>query len=407
MAKDIPQEESPINPIKKPSAWEVFRVSFLLGLTSFGGPAAHIGYFREEYVARRRWLNDRDYADLVALCQFLPGPSSSQVGMGVGLLRAGYAGALAAWIGFTLPSAAAMALFALMYQSIDISSAGWLHGLKLAAVAIIAHAVLGMGRTLAPDRPRAAVAIAAAAALLLWPAAYMQLAVIAAAGLFGWARLQRSADAPPARSEAGPVSRRAGIAALALFAVLLAGLPLLRQLAPSSTGIAIADSFYRVGALVFGGGHVILPLLEQEAVPAGWVNAGQFLAGYGAAQAVPGPLFTFAAYIGVLAKGWAGAAVALAAIFAPAFLLLAGAMPFWHALRTRPAAQGILAGVNAGVVGILLAALYHPVWTGTVQHPADFALALIVFAALAFWKLPPWAAVLIAALGGMVLPLFV
>lgn len=405
------------------SAWEVFRVSLMLGLTSFGGPTAHLGYFREAYVARRRWVDERTYADLVALCQFLPGPASSQVGMGIGLMRAGYAGALAAWLGFTLPSALLLALLAIALPSADYAAAGWLHGLKLAAVAVVAHAALGMGRSLAPDKPRAAIAVAAALALLLAPTAGTQLAVIAAAGLAGWALLRRppqaaGADRPPGAGQASPdapaalpVSRRAGLALLALFALLLVALPLVRGALPaaetgtSPSALALADSFYRAGSLVFGGGHVVLPLLQQEVVPTGWVEESRFLAGYGAAQAVPGPLFTFAAYLGAAAGGWTGAAVALAAIFVPAFLLVAGTLPFWHVLRSRPGAQGALAGVNAAVVGILLAALYDPVWTDAVREPADFALALLLYAGLAIFRLPPWLIVLAAAGGGSLLPL--
>ncbi|MDP4096324.1 chromate efflux transporter [Paenibacillus sp. P96] len=380
-------------------AWlEILGISTKLGLTSFGGPIAHLGYFHNEYVRRRKWLDEQSYADLVALCQFLPGPASSQVGIGIGLLRGGWIGALAAWIGFTLPSVLAMVLFAYLLQGTDMLNAGWVHGLKLVAVAIVAQAVWGMGQKLAPDRSRATVAILAAVIVLLWPTAVSQLVVVlaaAAAGLF----LYRNTTAPAVANMQTSVSRKAGAACLLLFAGLLLLLPLLRGIFPSF-GIALFDSFYRAGALVFGGGHVVLPLLEREAVPSGWLSGEQFLAGYGAAQAVPGPLFTFAAYIGAVAGGWQGALIATLAIFLPAFLLVAGALPFWALIRSMPRAQGALAGVNAAVVGILLAALYDPIWTSAVRGVLDFAVAAILFIMLVFWKLPPWVIVIAGVLGG-------
>lgn len=391
--------------ISKSKRWlEILGVSFKLGLTSFGGPIAHLGYFHEEYVKRRKWLDERAYADLVALCQFLPGPASSQVGIGIGLMRGGAAGGLLAFLGFTLPSALALALFAILTQGMDIGQAGWLHGLKLVAVAIVAQAVWGMGVKLTPDRSRITIALAAAAASLLLPTVYTQVAAIAAAGVIGLLlyKGEAAADGKETAPDApSPVTRTAAIGCLVLFALLLVALPAARELMPHSWAAAMADGFYRAGSLVFGGGHVVLPLLEREAVPSGWVGEEQFLAGYGAAQAVPGPLFTFAAYLGAASQGWLGALLAMAAIFLPAFLLVAGALPFWHSLRRRPKAQGALKGVNAAVVGILLAALYDPIWTGSVRSAADFVLVLALFVLLVFWKLPPWAVVLAAAAGGL------
>jgi len=385
------------------SAAAVFGVFLRLGLTSFGGPVAHLGYFREEFVVRRRWLDERAYADLVALCQFLPGPASSQVGFAIGLLRAGRAGALAAWAGFTLPSALALIALALgLAQAGPALPAGLLQGLKIAAVAVVAQAAWGMGRALCQGAMRVTLMAAAAAAVLLLPGTATQLVVIAAAGLFGAWRLGAGA-AGPAGAGAGdllapPLSRREGLLWLALFALLLALLPLAAATL-AHPALAQADAFYRAGALVFGGGHVVLPLLQAEVVPGGWVREDLFLAGYGAAQAVPGPLFTFAAFLGASAGstglgGWAGGLLCLVAVFLPGLLLVAGALPFWAALRRRARAQAALAGVNAAVVGLLLAALYDPVWTAAIHGPRDAALALAALVALHAWKLPPWAVVL-------------
>ncbi|MGD9890524.1 MAG: chromate efflux transporter, partial [Dehalococcoidia bacterium] len=359
------------------SALEVLRASTRLGLTSFGGPVAHLGYFREEYVDRRRWLDDQSYADLVALCQFLPGPASSQVGIAIGILRAGLRGGVAAWLGFTLPSAIAMVIFAYsVRQSGTIADAGWLHGLKIAAVAVVAYAVWGMARTLCPDRPRATIAIVAAIVALASQTAAIQVAIIAVAGLIGW-RLLSGASMPPSIDLRVPIGRRAGIAAWVIFFGLLVALPLARQFS-SSHALALFDAFYRVGSLVFGGGHVVLPLLQAEVVPPGWLTNEQFIAGYGAAQAVPGPLFTFSAYLGAVAEpnpnGVAGAAIALVAVFLPSFLLVVGALPLWGMVRNRTSFQSALGGINAAVVGILLAALYTPVWTSAIGSPADFSL---------------------------------
>ncbi|MCZ8520706.1 MULTISPECIES: chromate efflux transporter [Paenibacillus] len=396
---------SPGAEVPRPGLWQLFTVSLRLGLTSFGGPAAHLGYFRQEYVLRRRWLDERTYAELVALCQFLPGPASSQVGMGIGLLRGGMAGALIAWLGFSLPSVLALVLFAYAVQGGADAAGGWLHGLKLVAVAVVAQAVLGMGAKLAPDRSRRTLAVLAAGAALLWQAAYSQAVLIAAAGLYGLWAYRSAASQEPAPALQVPITRRAGAASLVLFALLLFGLPWLSA-ASDSPLLALFDIMYRAGSLVFGGGHVVLPLLDRELVPGGWLSSETFLAGYGAAQAVPGPLFTFASYLGAAALGWQGAAAATVGIFLPAFLLILGALPFWADIRTNTRAQGALAGINAAVVGILLAAWYQPIWTTAVLRPADFAVGALLYGMLEFWKLPPWFVVLAGALLGSGLALW-
>jgi chromate transporter len=384
---------------------EVLGVSTRLGLTSFGGPIAHFGYYREEYVVRRRWLDEAQYADLVALCQFLPGPASSQVSIAIGTMRAGLPGGVAAWFGFTLPSALLMIAFAYGAQALGVADAGWLHGLKVVAVAVVAQAVWGMARSLAPDRPRATLAILAAIAVLASRTAVAQIAVIAAAGLLGRLFLPAS-EIAPARAASVRVGRGVAVAALALFFGLLVGLPIARQVT-ASHALAVFDSFYRSGSLVFGGGHVVLPLLQAEVVPPGWVSNEEFIAGYGAAQAVPGPLFTFAAYLGAVMReppnGWIGGAWALVAIFVPAFLLVIGSLPFWERLRERAGFQAALRGINAAVVGLLLAALYDPVWTSAIESAADFGLALVAFGLLAFWRMSPWLVVLLTAAGGALL----
>jgi chromate transporter len=381
---------------------EVFWVALRLGLTSFGGPIAHLGYFREEYVVRRRWLDEATYADMVALCQFLPGPASSQVGIAVGMTRAGMLGGIAAWLGFTMPSAIALIGFAYGVAEIgNVADAGWLHGLKVVAVAVVAHAVWGMARNLAPDRPRATLAVVAAVTLLLWQTPVSQIAVILVGGLIGWRMLTSDGStAPPLDS---PVPRWAGIAAIALFFGLLAGLPVLAETLGGES-LHVFDSFYRSGSMVFGGGHVVLPLLQAEVVPPGWITNDRFVAGYGAAQAVPGPLFTFAAYLGssidTLSSRWLSGLFTLAAVFLPSFLLIAGAFPFWNALRSHAQFRSALLGINAAVVGILLAALYQPVWTTAIIAPEDFALGLVAFGLLAVWKVAPWMVVLLTAAGG-------
>lgn len=384
------------------SALEVLWVAGRLGLTSFGGPVAHLGFFREEYVNRRRWLSDAEYADVVALCQALPGPASSQTGIAIGILRAGLLGGFFAWIGFTLPSAIAMIAFAFGVDALgDVGDDGWLHGLKVAAVAVVAFALWGMARSLTPDLLRRLLAVAAALAILLLPSALTQVAIIAAAGVLGWLLL-RSSGGAVSNAIRVPISRGMATAAWVVFFVLLFGLPALRQLSDAQT-LAMFDSFYRVGALVFGGGHVVLPLLEQEVVNTGWVTKADFLAGYGAAQAVPGPLFTFAGYLGASSEprpsGVAGGSLALVAIFLPSFLLVIGGLPLWGVLRSAPAFQAALRGVNAGVVGLLLAALYDPVWTSAIFDVVDLALGLVCFVLL-YRKAPPWAVVIAAALAG-------
>ncbi len=387
---------------------EVFAAFLKLGLTSFGGPVAHLGYFRDELVVRRRWIDEKGYADLVALCQFLPGPASSQVGFALGLLRAGPLGAAAAWTAFTLPSAILLVLFAFGASAFGgpIGS-GIVHGLKVVAVAIVAQAVWGMARSLCPDKARASIALAAAIIVVAASGSTSQIAAIAAGALAGLL-LCRTEGPAISGHMAFPVSRTAGATALALFIALLFGLPALAA-ATSSQGLAVFDTFYRAGSLVFGGGHVVLPLLEAGTVRTGWVSADQFLAGYGAAQAVPGPLFTFAAYLGAVLdqepNGVAGAAVALVAIFLPGFLLLVGVIPYWDAFRARPAAQAVMRGANAAVVGILGAALYQPVWTSAITGPHEFALALTGFVLLTAWKAPPWTVVLVSAIGGVVIGL--
>jgi chromate transporter len=388
------------------SSLEVLRVFLRLGVSCFGGPIAHIGYFREEFVVRRKWIDEHAFADLVGLCQFLPGPASSQVGFSIGLMRAGYGGALAAWLGFTLPSAAALVLFA--YGAAALSGAagtGLLHGLKLVAVAIVAQAVWGMARSLCPDRERASIAVVAALVILFGSASAAQVGAIAFGGLAGlW--LCRKTPAMPAGHVAMPVSRTAGLVALTAFFVLLIGLPALRG-ATASSALALLDAFYRSGALVFGGGHVVLPLLRDAFVTPGWVGDDAFLAGYGAAQAVPGPLFTFAAYLGTVVgiepHGIAGALLGLTGIFLPGLLILLGALPFWDGLRKRAGAQAIMRGVNAAVVGLLGAALYNPVWTSAVKAPADCGIALVGFVLLTVWRAPPLLVVAVSALAGVAL----
>ncbi|MBJ7533556.1 chromate efflux transporter [Rhodomicrobium vannielii ATCC 17100] len=386
------------------SAGEVFVAFLKLGLTSFGGPIAHLGYFRNELVQRRKWIDEKGYADLLALTQFLPGPASSQMGFALGLLRGGPLGAFAAWAAFTLPSAILLTLFAFGAAAFDGPvGSGIIAGLKITAVAIVAQAVWGMARNLCPDRERATIALGAALIVLLFADMFAQVAAIsigAAAGLLLCRSHQKAIDS----HIAFPVSRKFGVASLALFFVLLFTLPI-ATVASSSQGLAVFDTFYRAGSLVFGGGHVVLPLLETEVVRNGWVSQDQFLAGYGAAQAVPGPLFTFAAYLGAVLgpepTGLTGASIALIAIFLPGFLILLGVIPFWDSFRNRESAQALMRGANAAVVGILGAALYDPVFTSGITGPHAFALALTCFVLLVAWKAPPWIVVLVAAAGGV------
>jgi chromate transporter len=383
---------------------ETLGVFLKLGLTSFGGPIAHLGYFRDEFVVRRKWLGDAAYADLVALCQFLPGPASSQVGLAMGLMRAGWPGALAAWLGFTLPSAVAMILFAYGVDAFaDDAGAGWLRGLKVVAVAVVANAVWGMARTLSADRERATLTVVAAAIVLFWPGALGQIGAILLGAVIGILVFRGASTGQSGGNLVVPVGRRAAVLCLGLFVALLIGLPILAA-ASDSMAVRLFDSFYRAGSLVFGGGHVVLPLLQAEVVGPGWVTRDAFVAGYGAAQAVPGPLFTFAAYLGAVLipepDGAVGGLLCLVAIFLPSFLLVIGVLPFWNGLRRRPQAQAALHGVNAAVVGLLLAALYDPVWTSGIRSPADFALAAVALLLLAFWRVPPWLVVVVTALAG-------
>ncbi len=385
---------------------EVFFAFLKLGVSSFGGPIAHLGYFRDELVVRRKWLDETTYADLVALCQFLPGPASSQVGFSLGVLRGnGILGGLAAWFAFTMPSALILFAFALGAASLTGPIAeGVLHGLKLVAVAVVSQAVWGMTKSLTPDRPRAAIALAAIAVVVSFPGSLAQISAIALGALAGL-RLCRG-EAPPVSGHLNfPVTKRGGSVALALFAILLLLMPLVVRSTGSHT-LAMFDAFYRSGALVFGGGHVVLPLLQAQVVTPGWVSNETFLAGYGLAQAVPGPLFTFAAYLGAVMNsppnGLAGAAIALVALLLPGMVLVYGMLPFWDAMRTRPAAQAAMRGTNAAVVGILAAALYNPVWTSAVSSPRDFALALFGFLLLTVWKMPPWVVVVLLAAAGTI-----
>lgn len=388
---------------------EVFAAFLKLGLTSFGGPIAHLGYFRAEFVERRKWLSESSYADVVALCQFLPGPASSQVGFALGILRGnGLLGGLAAWFAFTMPSAIILFAFALGATVFTGPFAeGILHGLKLVAVAVVAQAIWGMANSLTPDRERAAIALAAVAIVVFVGGSFGQIgAIVLGAGAGLW--LCRG-DGPSLTGHLGfSVSPRRGAVALVLFAALFVVTPLVTA-KTGSQGLALFDAFYRSGSLVFGGGHVVLPLLQAAVVTPGWVSNADFLAGYGVAQAVPGPLFTFAAYLGAVTEpapnGLAGASIALIALSVPGLLLVYGMLPYWDALRLRPTAQAAMRGTNAAVVGILGAALYNPVWTSAVLTPRDFAVALAGFLLLTVWKLPPWIVVVILAAAGTLLQL--
>ncbi|MGE7982952.1 chromate transporter [Solibacillus sp. NPDC093137] len=382
------------------SLLEIFFISTRLGLTSFGGPTAHLGYFHEEYVRRRKWMDEKSYADLVALCQFLPGPSSSQVGIGIGIMRAGILGGITSFIGFTFPSVVALIAFALLMTGFDVGNAGWIHGLKIVAVAIVAHAIIGMAKSLTPDLKRKAIAIFALLVTLLWQTAFSQVGVIIIAACIGYLLLKQKNDGAGGHS-LFPVSKRVGGFCLLLFVSLLVALPLLKE-ATGSYWLAMFDSFYRSGSFVFGGGHVVLPLLEKEFVPTGWMSEEAFLSGYGVTQAVPGPLFTFAAYLGTVMNGWQGGVVATVAIFLPAFLLVIGALPFWDQLRNHPKITGAIMGVNAAVIGLLIAALYTPIWTSSILEAKDFGLAVVLFSMLAYWKLPPWIVVVTGAVAGLV-----
>jgi chromate transporter len=391
------------------SWFSVFLAFLRLGLTSFGGPVAHLGYFRNAFVAQRKWLDEAAYSDIIALCQFLPGPASSQVGITIGILRAGLPGAFAAWLGFSGPSALAMIAFGYgVAQLGNVAQAAWLHGLKIVAVAVVAQAVWSMARNLCPDRLRATLAIVAALLALALPNAVGQIGAIVLGALIGWRFLP--AETKPMHSEiAIRIAKPLAIAALIAFSILLAGLPLLVA-ATQNHAVALVDSFYRSGSLVFGGGHVVLPLLQKEVVPPGWIGNDAFLAGYGAAQAVPGPLFTFSAYLGTVMQpgpnGWLGGLICLAAIYLPSFLLLIGVLPYWDALRRRTGVQSALKGVNAAVVGLLLAALYTPVWTSAILGPVDFGIGIAAFLLLVLWRVPPWIVVIGGAVSAEVLTRF-
>ena len=388
------------------SAWVVFLVFLRLGLTSFGGPIAHLGFFRSEFVDRRRWVDETHYADVVALSQFLPGPASSKVGIILGVMRAGIPGALAAWLGFTLPSALALILFGYGVTAFgNLAGADWLHGLKIVAVAVVAQAVWGMAKNLCPDRERLAIAGAAAVLTLAVPSTIGQVSAIVLGGLVGWWHLP--GEVVPLIPLPLRISRLWSIGSIALFFGLLIGLPLV-AVSTGNHSIALFDAFYRSGSLVFGGGHVVLPLLQAATVQPGWVDNDAFLAGYGAAQAVPGPLFTFAAYLGTVMgpspNGWLGGLICLFGIFLPSFFLAIGPLPFWNWLRQHPGMRSVLKGVNAAVVGLLLAALYTPVWTSAIHASSDFAIGLVALLLLMFWAAPPWLVVGLGAIAAEVVP---
>ncbi|CDQ20163.1 chromate transporter [Halobacillus karajensis] len=380
---------------------EILVTSTKLGLTSFGGPVAHLGYFKDEYIDRRKWLNDKTYADLIALCQFLPGPASSQVGISIGILRGGILGGVTSFLGFTVPSVIVLVIFALLYQHFTLDDVGFIHSLKVVAAAVVLHALIGLGKKLTPDKSRMAIALAAALIMLLYPSAWIQIMIILAAGLVGLSLFKNKAAS---NIESFPVniSKKTGVLSLTVLGSSLIVLPLINN-AVNHSLINIFDTFFRVGSLVFGGGHVVLPMIERELVPQGLLSPDEFLAGYGMAQAVPGPLFTFSSYLGTMMEGITGAVVATIAIFLPSFLLIIGALPFLSELRKRASFQGILMGVNASVVGILLAAFYDPVIKSSIFDGTDFALGVILFALLNIWKVPAWLIVIIGVIGGYIL----
>ncbi|MEI7430446.1 MAG: chromate efflux transporter [Betaproteobacteria bacterium] len=382
--------------------WEIFLTFLQLGMTSFGGPVAHLGYFRQEFVVKRQWLDEPAYADVVALCQFLPGPASSQVGAALGFKRGGFFGACLAWLGFTLPSAVLLVLFALELNELNsLLGTAWIHGLKLVAVAVIAQALWGMGKSLAPDKERASIVVLATISVSLFPTPLGQIGTLVAAAIIGLIGLRDSTVQTSELAQSGG-QKITGVICLAVFLLILTGLPVLAQVTDSYP-VRLVDSFFRAGALVFGGGHVVLPVLQAEVVPVGWVSASNFMAGYGAAQAVPGPLFTFAAFLGAISDqapaGWLGGLLALVAIFLPGFLLVLGCLPFWDHLRKFQSMQCAMRGVNAAVVGLLLAAFFNPVWTSAISSSRDFCFVLVAYVLLVFWKLPPWLVVILGALG--------
>lgn len=380
---------------------EILFVSTRLGLTSFGGPVAHLAYFKEEYIDRRKWLDDKTYSDIIALCQFLPGPASSQVGIAIGMMRGGMLGGIISWIGFTVPSIIVLIVFAMLYQTFTLGDAGFIHSLKVVAAAVVLHALIGLGRKLTPDKTRLAVAIAAAFIMLLYPSAWMQILIILGAGMLG---LKLFKD--KAKSNVKPfsvnISKKTGLISLSVLVVSLVALPVITKLTNNPL-VSIFDIFFRVGSLVFGGGHVVLPMIEREVVPQGWLSPDEFLAGYGMAQAVPGPLFTFSSYLGTMMEGIGGAIVATIGIFLPSFLLVVAALPFLNELRKHSSFQGILMGVNASVVGILLAAFYDPVIKSSIFDASDFALGVTLFALLNIWKVPAWLIVILGVAGGYII----
>jgi len=380
---------------------EIFLVSLRLGLTSFGGPVAHLGYFQDEYVKRRKWLDDKSFADLIALCQFLPGPASSQVGISIGMVRGGILGGITSWLGFTLPSVIVLVIFALAINGASIDGASWLSGLKLVAVAVVAHAIMNMGKKLTPDRPRITIAMVTAFILLFYQTALSQILLIVLAGIIGIMLFQNK-ELPQGNDVGLTFKKRTGIISLSLFFILLIVIPVLASWS-SSIYVTIFDTFYRVGSIVFGGGHVVLPLLEAEVVPNGLISKEMFLAGYGATQAVPGPMFTFSSFIGTVMSGVSGAVVATIAMFLPSFFLLVGVLPFWDQLRKVKRVRAALLGVNAAVVGLLLAALYDPIWTSAIYSAKDVAVSLAAFTLLYFWKVPAWLVVIVTVIGNIII----
>ncbi|WP_382359676.1 chromate transporter [Lentibacillus kimchii] len=380
---------------------EILLASTKLGFTSFGGPVAHLAYFKDEYIDRRKWLDDKTYTDIIALCQFLPGPASSQVGISIGMLRGGILGGIISWIGFTLPSVIVLIIFAMFYQTFTLEDAGFIHSLKVVAAAIVLHAVIGLGKKMTPDKIRLSIAIVAAFIMLVYPSAWMQIVIIICAGVLGIKLFKDKAE-----SKVTPfsvtISKKTGIISLGILIFGLIALPIITKLTNNPL-LNIFDIFFRVGSLVFGGGHVVLPMLEREVVPTGWMLPEQFLAGYGMAQAVPGPLFTFSSYLGTIMEGIGGAVVATVGIFLPSFLLVIAALPFLNELRKHSTFQGILMGVNASVVGILLAAFYDPVIKSSIFDASDFALGVVLFALLNIWKIPAWLIVILGVAGGYII----
>ncbi|HLR23472.1 MAG TPA: chromate efflux transporter [Pseudogracilibacillus sp.] len=380
---------------------EILFVSTKLGFTSFGGPVAHLAYFKDEYIDRRRWLDDRTYADIIALCQFLPGPASSQVGISIGMMRGGLLGGAVSWIGFTLPSIIVLVVFAMLYQTFSLEGAGFIHSLKVVAAAVVLHALIGLGKKLTPDKTRLAIALVAATIMLIYPSAWMQIIIILGAGLLGLKIFKDKAE-PNVKPFSVNISKKTGLISLSILVFTLIALPIITRITNNPL-VSIFDTFFRVGSLVFGGGHVVLPMIEREIVPQGLISPDAFLAGYGMAQAVPGPLFTFSSYLGTIMEGIPGAVVATIGIFLPSFLFIVAALPFLSELRKHASFQGILMGVNASVVGILLAAFYDPVIKSSIFDTSDFALGVVLFALLNIWKVPAWLIVILGLTGGYII----